>query len=147
MHPTVAAPTIKLNNRLIPEDIQAINKLMTMVSLVAELRRSVYVCFAAGINESTLNDVHNTDTSFDQKGVVEVELVVVELVVELVVVELVELVVVELVELGGSILYMVLYTMCGYQSTYMTNNVLVESTKCQKYTYIVWGYYSIGLSR
>ena len=142
MHPTVAAPTIKLNNRLIPEDIQAINKLMTMVSLVAELRRSVYVCFAAGINESTLNDVHNTDTSFDQKGVVEVELVVVEL-VELVVVELV----VELVELGGSILYMVLYTMCGYQSTYMTNNILVVSTKCQKYTYIVWGRYSIGLSR
>ena len=119
---------------------------MTMVSLVAELRRSVYVCFAAGINESTLNDVHNTDTSFDQKGVVEVELVEL-VVVELGVVELVELVVVELVELGGSILYMVLYTMCGYQSTYMTNNVLVESTKCQKYTYIVWGYYSIGLSR
>ena len=143
MHPTVAAPTIKLNNRLIPEDIQAINKLMTMVSLVAELRRSVYVCFAAGINESTLNDVHNTDTSFDQKGVVEVELGVVELVL----VNVVELGVVELVELGGSILYMVLYTMCGYQSTYMTNNILVESAKCQKYTYIVWGYYSIGLSR
>lgn len=124
MQPTVAAPTIKLNNRLVPEDIQATNKLIRMVSLVAELRRSGYVCFAAGMNESTLNDDHNMDTSFDQNGVV------------------------ELVEFGGSILYMVLYTMCGYQSTYMTSSKYwLQVPKEQKYTYIVWGHNSIGLSR